>query len=64
MRTNMRFDGIPFRPVTVARKEDKPEDPSGRTEYHRGAGRQRPFVPPGSDDVLFVTFLRNGIVST
>jgi uncharacterized protein with von Willebrand factor type A (vWA) domain len=24
MRTNMRFDGIPFRPVTVARKEDKP----------------------------------------
>jgi uncharacterized protein with von Willebrand factor type A (vWA) domain len=24
MRTNMRFDGVPFRPVTVARKEDKP----------------------------------------
>jgi uncharacterized protein len=24
MRTNMRFDGIPFRPVTVARREDKP----------------------------------------
>jgi len=24
MRANMRFDGIPFRPVTVARKEDKP----------------------------------------
>jgi uncharacterized protein len=24
MRTNMRYDGIPFRPVTVARKEDKP----------------------------------------
>lgn len=24
MRTNMRFDGIPFRPVTVARKQDKP----------------------------------------
>jgi uncharacterized protein len=24
MRANMRFDGVPFRPVTVARKEDKP----------------------------------------
>jgi uncharacterized protein with von Willebrand factor type A (vWA) domain len=24
MRANMRFDGIPFRPVTVARREDKP----------------------------------------
>ena len=24
MRANIRFDGIPFRPVTVARKEDKP----------------------------------------
>jgi uncharacterized protein with von Willebrand factor type A (vWA) domain len=24
MRTNMRFDGIPFRPVTVARRQDKP----------------------------------------
>jgi uncharacterized protein with von Willebrand factor type A (vWA) domain len=24
MRANMRYDGIPFRPVTVARKEDKP----------------------------------------
>ena len=24
MRTNMRYDGVPFRPVTVARKEDKP----------------------------------------
>ena len=24
MRRNMRFDGIPFRPVTVARTEDKP----------------------------------------
>jgi len=24
MRANMRFDGIPFRPVTVARKQDKP----------------------------------------
>jgi len=24
MRSNMRFDGIPFRPVMVARKEDKP----------------------------------------
>ena len=24
MRANMRFDGIPFRPVTVARKEDRP----------------------------------------
>jgi len=24
MRANMRFDGIPFRPVTVARKADKP----------------------------------------
>jgi len=24
MRANLRFDGIPFRPVTVARKEDKP----------------------------------------
>jgi uncharacterized protein with von Willebrand factor type A (vWA) domain len=24
MRTNMRFDGVPFRPVTVARKENKP----------------------------------------
>ena len=24
MHANMRFDGVPFRPVTVARKEDKP----------------------------------------
>jgi uncharacterized protein len=24
MRANMRFDGIPFRPVTVARRQDKP----------------------------------------
>jgi uncharacterized protein with von Willebrand factor type A (vWA) domain len=24
MRANMRFDGVPFRPVTVSRKEDKP----------------------------------------
>jgi uncharacterized protein with von Willebrand factor type A (vWA) domain len=24
MRANMRFDGVPFRPVTVARREDKP----------------------------------------
>jgi hypothetical protein len=24
MRANLRFDGVPFRPVTVARKEDKP----------------------------------------
>ena len=24
MRTSMRFDGVPFRPVTVARKQDKP----------------------------------------
>jgi uncharacterized protein len=24
MRASMRFDGVPFRPVTVARKEDKP----------------------------------------
>ncbi len=24
MRANIRFDGVPFRPVTVARKEDKP----------------------------------------
>jgi hypothetical protein len=24
MRANMRYDGIPFRPVTVARKQDKP----------------------------------------
>ena len=24
MRTNMRFDAVPFRPVTVARREDKP----------------------------------------
>jgi uncharacterized protein with von Willebrand factor type A (vWA) domain len=24
MRTNMRYDGIPFRPVTVARRQDKP----------------------------------------
>jgi uncharacterized protein len=24
MRTNMRFDGIPFRPVTVGRRQDKP----------------------------------------
>jgi uncharacterized protein len=24
MRANMRYDGVPFRPVTVARKEDKP----------------------------------------
>ena len=24
MRTNMRFDGVPFRPVTVARRQDKP----------------------------------------
>jgi uncharacterized protein with von Willebrand factor type A (vWA) domain len=24
MRANMRFDGIPFQPVTVARREDKP----------------------------------------
>jgi uncharacterized protein len=24
MRSNMRFDGIPFRPVTVARRQDKP----------------------------------------
>ena len=24
MRANMRFDGIPFRPVTVSRREDKP----------------------------------------
>jgi hypothetical protein len=36
------------------------QDPSGRTEYHRGPGRQRPLVPPGSNDALFVTFLRNG----
>jgi uncharacterized protein len=24
MRANMRYDGVPFRPVTVARKQDKP----------------------------------------
>jgi uncharacterized protein with von Willebrand factor type A (vWA) domain len=24
MRANMRFDGVPFRPVTVARRQDKP----------------------------------------
>jgi uncharacterized protein with von Willebrand factor type A (vWA) domain len=24
MRANMRFDGVPFRPVTVSRKEDRP----------------------------------------
>ena len=44
-----------------AREQPHPRRKTRPAERNcRGPGQQRPFVPPGSNDALFVTFLRNG----